>query len=104
MSEREVVVLGSTGEPILYCVMNGGCLEASFEIYGNENQSDLEIINSIDPSEYPKILKLFGLPFGMEILDAVEQISATGQGERFKNLIRDKTIKSEHFSWMTDRD
>jgi hypothetical protein len=84
--------------------MRDGFLEASFEIYGNENQSDLEIIDSIYPSEFPKILELFGLSAGTEILDAIKQISASGQGERFKKLVRDKTIKAKHFSWMTDRD
>ena len=104
MSEREEVVVGTDGEPILYCVMREGCLEASFEIYGNKDQSDLEIIDTIYPSEFPKILELFGLPSEMEILDAIRHISVNGQGERFKKLIRDNTIKAEHFSWMTDRD
>ena len=103
--EKEVAVLDSKGEPILYCVIaEDGFLEASFEIYGGENQSDLEIIDSVYPSEFNKILELFNLPTNTEILTGVKMISDSGQGERFKELIRNKTIKAEHFSWMTDRD
>lgn len=105
MSRREETILGSKGEPILYCVITKeGSLEASFEYYGGKGGSDLEIIDTIPTSEFPKILRLFSLPDDLFILDAVKEISSSGQGERLKELIRNKTIWGEHFSWMTDRD
>ena len=102
---REVTVVGEQGEPILYCeIASDGSLEAGFEIYGGNGLSDLEIINTIYSSEFDKIKDHFKIPKEVEILDAIEMISARGQGSKFKDFVRSGRLKGEFFSWMTDRD
>lgn len=102
---REVTVVNSDGDPILYCSCKGdGSLEASFEIYGNANQSDLEIIDVVYTSGFSKLKEVFGIPNDVHILDAVQAISDRGDGQKFKDFIRERTLPGEHFSWMTDRD
>ena len=102
---REITVVDKSGDPILYCTCEpDGSLEASFEVFGNAGQSDLEIIDVIYPSGFPKIRESFGFSAEIHILDVIAQISERGEGEKLKDLIRSRTLPGERFSWMTDRD
>lgn len=102
---REVIVVDKAQEPILYCSCEpDGSLEASFEVFGNAGQSDLEIIDVIYPSGFAKIRESFGFSAELHILDVIALISERGQGEKLKELIRSRTLPGERFSWMTDRD
>jgi hypothetical protein len=106
MNRCEVTINGNDGSPILYCAINkDGNLETSFEYYGRSSgEPDLEVINTIWPTQYELIKSMFSIPFETEILDCMQIISQNRHGEDFKQAIREKVIKAEHFSWMSDND
>ena len=96
-------IVGDDDNPILYASMTSeGKLRLQFEFFArDENEGDYEFNHTVEPEEFPKIAQRFGLDVATSILDNLKQISAIGRGQEFKDLLTNKEIPSEFWSWLS---
>ena len=98
-----LTIVGDNGNPILYASLTSeGKLRLQFEYFArDENEGDYEFNHTIEPEEFPKIAQRFGLDPATPILENLEQISEIGRGQEFKDLLTNKEIPNEFWSWLS---
>jgi hypothetical protein len=100
MSQLEI--LGNDGKPVLFASRDGESVKLEFEYYGRSpDESDLEVIYTVWSTEYDFIRERYGAEKSLEIMELLKFISNSGKGEDFRDDLRNGTIKSERFSWMS---
>ena len=97
-----ITIMGDEGNPILYaCINSEGKLFLDFEYFArDENEGDYEFNHTVEPEEFSKISERFGLDPATPILENLKQISATGRGQEFQDLLTHKQIPNEFWSWL----
>ncbi len=98
-----IKILGNSGSPILYASMTTeGKLRLQFEYFArDEEEGDYEFNHTVEPEQFPRISERFGLDPAAPILENVEMISTVGRGQEFKDLLTNKEIPNEFWSWLT---
>jgi hypothetical protein len=98
-----ISIIGGEGQPVLYASMTReGKLFFEFEYYGrNENEGDYEFNYTVEPEEFPKIAKKFGLNPEDPILNMVQQITDMGKGEELSRALSEEEIKRKLWSWLS---
>jgi hypothetical protein len=98
-----ITIVGDDDNPILYASMTSeGKLRLHFEYFArDENEGDYEFNHTVEPEEFPKIAQRFDLDPATPILDNLRLISATGRGQEFKDLLTNKEIPNEFWSWLS---
>ena len=98
-----ITIVGDDDNPILYASMTSeGKLRLQFEYFArDENEGDYEFNHTVEPEEFPKIAQRFDLDPATPILDNLRLISATGRGQEFKDLLTNKEIPNEFWSWLS---
>ena len=99
----QVTIMGDDGTPILYASMTPeGKLFLQFEYFArDENEGDYEFNHTVEPEEFPKISERFDLDLAAPILDNLKQISATGRGQEFQDLLTHQQIPNVFWSWQS---
>ncbi len=99
----DITIIGTQGNPILYASMTSeGKLRMQFEYFArDENEGDYEFNHTVEPEEFPKIAQRFGLDPATPILENLKQISASGRGREFQDLLTNKGIPNEFWSWLS---
>ena len=97
-----ITIVGDDSNPILYASLTSeGKLRLQFEYFArNENEGDYEFNHTVEPEEFPKIAQRFGLDPATPILENIKQISASGRGQEFQDLLTNKEILNEFWSWI----
>ena len=95
--------MGDDGTPILYASMTSdGKLFLQFEYFARvDNEGDYEFSHTVGPEEFPKIAQKFGLDPAAPVLENLRQISARGSGQEFQDLLTNKEIPNEFWSWLS---
>ena len=98
-----ISIIGDEGKPVLYASMTReGKLFFEFELYGrNENEGDYEFNHTVEPEEFPKITKKFGLNPEDPILNVVQQITDMGRGQELEQALTNQEIKNELWTWLS---
>jgi hypothetical protein len=98
-----ITIVGDDGNPILYASLTSeGKLRLQFEYFArDENEGDYEFNHTVEPGEFPKIVHRFGLDPATPILENLKQISAIGRGQEFQDLLTNKEIQNEFWSWLS---
>ncbi len=98
-----ITIVGDDGDPILYASLTSeGKLRLQFEYFArDENEGDYEFNHTVEPEEFPKIAQRFGLDSATPILENLKQISAIGRGQEFQDLLTNKEIPNEFWSWLS---
>lgn len=98
-----ITILGDDGNPILYASLTSeGKLFLQFEYFArDDNEGDYEFNHTVGPEEFPKIAQRFGLDPAASILENLKQISAIGRGQEFQDLLTNKEIPNEFWSWIS---
>jgi len=98
-----ITIVGDDSNPILYASLTSeGKLLLQFEYFArDENEGDYEFNHTVDPDEFPKIAQRFGLDPATPILENIKQISASGRGQEFQDLLTNKEIPNEFWSWIS---
>ena len=98
-----ITIVGDDGHPILYASMTSeGKLFLQFEYFArDENESDYEFNHTVGQEEFPKIAQKFGLDPAAPVLENLKQISASGRGQEFQDLLTNKEIPNEFWSWLS---
>jgi hypothetical protein len=98
-----LTIVGDGGSPILYASLTSeGKLRLQFEYFArDENEGDYEFNHTVELEEFPKISKRFGLDPATPILENLKQISAIGRGQEFQDLLTNKEIPNEFWSWLS---
>jgi hypothetical protein len=98
-----ITIVGDDSNPILYAsVTSEGKLRMQFEYFArDENEGDYEFNHTVEPEEFPKIAQRFGLDPATPILENLNQISASGRGREFQDLLTNKGIPNEFWSWIS---
>jgi hypothetical protein len=98
-----ITIVGIDGNPILYASLTSeGKLRLQFEYFArDENESDYEFNHTVEPEEFPKVAQRFGLDAATPILENLKQISAIGRGQEFQDLLTNKEIPNEFWSWLS---
>ena len=100
MSQLEI--LGNDGKPVLFASKDGESVKLEFEYYGRANgESDLEVIYTVWSTQYDFMRERYGAEKSLEIMELLQYVSNSGRGEEFRDDLRNGTIKSERFSWMS---
>ena len=96
-------IVGADGNSILYASLTSeGKLRLQFEYFArDENEGDYEFNHTVEPEEFPKVVQRFGLDSAAPILEILKQISDIGRGEEFKDLLTNKEIPNEFWSWLS---
>ncbi len=99
----KITIVGDDGNPILYaCLTSEGKLRLEFEYFArDENEGDYEFNHTVKPEEFPKIAERFDLDPALLILENLNQISLSGRGQEFKDLLANKDIPNEFWSWLS---
>jgi len=99
----DITIIGTQGNPILYASMTSvGKLRLQFEYLArDDNEGDYEFNHTVEPEDFPKIIQRFGLDPATPILENLKLISATGRGQEFKDLLTNKEIPNEFWSWLS---
>ena len=99
----EITIVGDDGSPILYASLTSeGKLRLQFEYFArDDNEGDYEFNHTVDPEEFAKIAQRFGLDPAAPILETLDQISASGRGQEFQDLLTNKEIPNEFWSWLS---
>jgi hypothetical protein len=99
----DITIIGTQGNPILYATMTSeGKLRLQFEYFArDDNEGDYEFKHTVEPEEFPKITQRFGLDPATPILENLKQISATGRGQEFQDLLTHQKIPNEFWSWIS---
>ena len=97
-----ITIVGDDGNSILYASMTSeGKLRLQFEYFArDENEGDYEFNHTVEPEEFSKIAQRFGLDPATPILENLDQISASGRGQEFQDLLTNKEIPNEFWSWL----
>jgi hypothetical protein len=95
--------VGDDGNPILYASMtSAGKLFLQFEYFARDNnEGDYEFNHTVGTEEFAVIAQRFGLDPTTSILQNLEQISETGRGQEFQDLLTHKEIPNEFWSWLS---
>ena len=98
-----ITILGEEGNPILYASMTvEGKLLLGFEYFArDENEGDYEFNHTVEIEEFTNISERFGLNPATPILENLEQISSTGRGQEFQDLLTHQKIPNEFWSWIS---
>jgi hypothetical protein len=98
-----ITIVGDDGNPILYASLTSeGKLRLQFEYFArDENEGDYEFNHTVEAEEFPKVAQRFGLDPATPILENLKQISAIGRGQEFKDLLTNKEIPHEFWSWLS---
>ena len=98
----QLTIVGDDGNPILHaCINSEGKLFLDFEYFArDEQEGDYEFNHTVEPEEFPKISERFGLDPATPILENLKQISTTGRGQEFQDLLTRKEIPNEFWSWL----
>jgi hypothetical protein len=98
-----ITIVGDYGNPILYASLTSeGKLRLQFEYFArDENEGDYEFNHTVEPEEFPKIVQRFGLDPATPTLENIKQISARGRGQEFQDLLTNKEITNEFWSWLS---
>ena len=98
-----ITIVGDEGNPILYASLTSeGQLRLQFEYFArDENEGDYEFNHTVELEEFPKISERFGLDPATPILENLRQISAIGRGQEFQDLLTNKEIPNELWSWLS---
>jgi hypothetical protein len=96
-------ILDPDGNPILYAsLISEGKLFLQFEYFArDDNEGDYEFNHTVEPEEFPKIAQRFGLDAATPILENLKQISVIGRGQEFQDLLTNKEIPNEFWSWIS---
>jgi hypothetical protein len=96
-------IVGDDGNPILYASLTSdGKLRLQFEYFArDDNEGDYEFNHTVEPEEFPKIAQRFRLVPATPILENIKQISAIGRGQEFQDLLTNKEIPNEFWSWLS---
>ena len=97
-----ITILGDEGNPILYASMTSeDKLHLQFEYFArDDNEGDYEFNHTVDPEEFSNISERFSLDPATPILENLKQISASGRGQEFQDLLTNKEIPNEFWSWL----
>ena len=97
-----ITILGDEGNPILFASITlDDKLLLQFEYFArDENEGDYEFNHTVEPEEIAKISERFGLDPATPILENIKQISETGRGQEFQDLLTHKQIPNEFWSWL----
>ena len=98
-----ITIVGDDGSPILYAsITSEGKLFLQFEYFArDENEGDYEFNHTVGHEEFPKIAQRFGLDPDVTMLENLMQISASGRGQEFQDLLTNKEIPNEFWSWLS---
>jgi len=98
-----ITIVGDDGNPILYASLTSeGKLRLQFEYFArDDNEGDYEFNHTVEPEEFSKIAPRFGLDPAAPILETLDQISASGRGQEFQDLLTNKEIPNEFWSWLS---
>ena len=98
-----IAIVGDDGNPILYSSLTSeGKLRLQFEYFArDDNEGDYEFNHTVEPEEFPKIAQRFGLYSTTAALETLKQISATGRGQEFQDLLTHTEIPNEFWSWLS---
>jgi hypothetical protein len=98
-----ITIVGDDGNPILYASLTSESqLRLQFEYFArDDNEGDFEFNHTVEPEEFPKIAQRFGLDPATSILENIKQISAIGRGREFQDLLTNKEIPNELWSWLS---
>jgi len=99
----EITIVGDDGSPILYAsITSEGKLRLQFEYFArDDNEGDYEFNHTVEPEEFSKIAQRFGLDPVTPILENLGRISASGRGQEFQDLLTNKGIPNEFWSWLS---
>ena len=97
-----ITIMGDEGIPILYASMTPeGKLFLQFEYFArDENEGDYEFNHTVGEEEFSKIVERFGVDPARPILENLRQISAIGKGQEFQDLLTNKEIPNQFWSWL----
>lgn len=102
---REVTMLGSAGEPIMFVHLEGDLLFLEFESYAGRADPggpDIEFLATISTGEFPGICERFDIDPALPILDAIRFLSESGQAPQFVAAVRSGEIETEsRLSWWS---
>lgn len=98
-----ITIVGDDGTPILYASMTSeDKLFLQFEYFARDDiEGDYEFNHTVEPEEFSKISERFGLDPVSPILENLKQISTTGRGQEFQDLLTNKEIPNEFWSWIS---
>lgn len=98
-----ITIVGDDGSPILYASLTSeGKLRLQFEYFArDEKEGDYEFNHTVEPNEFSKISVRFGLDPGAPVLENLQQISVAGRGQEFQDLLTNKEIPNEFWSWLS---
>ena len=98
-----ITIVGDDGNPILYASLTSESkLRLQFEYFArDDNEGDYEFNHTDEPEEFPVIAQRFGLDSATPILENIKQISAIGRGQEFQDLLTNKEIPNEFWSWLS---
>ena len=98
-----ITIVGDDSNPILYASLTSeGKLRLQFEYFArDDNEGDYEFNHTVEPEEFPKIAQRFGLDPTTPILENLKQISAASRGQEFQDLLANKEIPNEFWSWLS---
>ncbi len=96
-------IVGDDGNPILYAAMTSeGKLRLQFEYFArDDNEGDYEFNHTVEPEEFSMIAQRFGLDPATPLQENLKQISAIGRGQEFQNLLTNKEIPNDFWSWLS---
>jgi hypothetical protein len=99
----QITIVGDDATPVLYASMTSeGKLFLQFEYFArDDNEGDYEFNHTVGPEEFPNIAQKFGLDPAAPVLENLMQISASGRGQEFQDLLTKKEIPNEFWSWLS---
>ncbi len=98
----QISIIGDEGKPVLYASLTlEGKLFFEFELYSrNENEGDYELNHTVEPEEFPRIARRFGLNPKDTILSLIQQITDMGKGQELERALTKEEIKNELWTWL----
>jgi hypothetical protein len=96
-------IIGDEGKPVLYASLTlDGKLFFEFEYYGrNESEGDYEFNHTVEPEEFPRIARRFGLNPKDQIMSIIQQITDIGKGQELERALTKQEIKNELWTWLS---
>ena len=97
-----ITIVGDEGDPILYASMTSeGKLLLQFEYFARDDkEGDYEFNHTVESEEFTKIAQKFGLDPSLPVLENLKQISASSRGQEFQDLLTNREIPNEFWSWL----
>ena len=96
-------IIGDEGKSVLYASLTlDGKLFFEFEYYGrNESEGDYEFNHTVEPEEFPRIARRFGLNPKDQIMSIIQQITDIGKGQELERALTKQEIKNELWTWLS---